>query len=84
MMRANLLLFLLIAIGATQAQTQSDLNRSACADLDAADAEAMPVAEAGDLNRGRNDPARARNPSQKPSPELRSTQVLDYSNRSTT
>jgi uncharacterized protein YecT (DUF1311 family) len=39
MMRANLLLALLLAVGASQAQTQLDLNRSACAELDAADAE---------------------------------------------
>lgn len=43
MMRANLLLSLLLAIGASQAQTQSDLNRSACAELDAADAELNSV-----------------------------------------
>jgi uncharacterized protein YecT (DUF1311 family) len=43
MMRANLLLSLLLAVGTSQAQTQSDLNRSACAELDAADAELNSV-----------------------------------------
>jgi uncharacterized protein YecT (DUF1311 family) len=43
MIRASLFLTLLLAIGASQAQTQSDLNRIACAERDAADAELNSV-----------------------------------------
>jgi uncharacterized protein YecT (DUF1311 family) len=39
MMRLNLFLCMMLAVAATQAQTQLDLNLAACAELDAADAE---------------------------------------------